>query len=304
MYRKIRPSDITTILSDAVGLRPGAPFRGNVVTIDPPDDSKPFSSNEMAERNQIRFRQTGNEHRFIGLWRFGIPTMYQYFTFITAPYYVVLTDFLARQQDVQTRSGLVLTQIDPKMLRLWGVRFLITDDTGDVGRQTASLPIGGGRPLRLIELDAPNLGDYSPTSVRVVPDFRSGLELMHAPTFDGTMQVLTDRPIEGDLVKATNVRLVYETYGFHIEAESAGNSILVLPPQFSRCWSAEGAGRATSVSGKSHAIGTAVFRTAGRSPDLPLRPALRKWMPPRGCGRHRAHEYITGADGSAPVVTP
>jgi hypothetical protein len=242
VYRKILPSEITTILSDTVGLHPGAPFRGNVVTIDPPDDSKPFSSDEMAQRNQIRFRQTGNEHRFIGLWRFGIPTMYQYFTFITAPYYVVLTDFLARQQDVQTRSGLVLTQIDPKMLRLWGVRFLITDDTGDVGRQTASLPIAGGRPVRLIELDAPNLGNYSPTSVRVVPDFRSGLELMHAPTFDGTMQVVTDRPLEGDLVKATNVRLVYETYGFHIEAESTGDSILVLPPQFSRCWSAEGAG--------------------------------------------------------------
>ena len=198
VYRKIRSSEITTVLGDTVGLRPGVPFRGNVVTIDPPDDSKPFSSDEMNQRNQLRFRQTGNEHRFIGLWRFGIPTMYQYFTFITAPYYVVLTDFLARQQDVQTRSGLVLTQIDPKMLRLWGIRFLITDDPGDFGRQAASLPIAGGRPLRLIELDAPNLGNYSPTSAKVVPDFRSGLELMHAPTFDGTMQVLTDRPLEED----------------------------------------------------------------------------------------------------------
>jgi hypothetical protein len=38
------------------------------------------------------------------------------------------------------------------------------------------------------------------------------------------------------------VHLTYETYGFHVEAESSGNSILVLPPQFSRCWSAEGRG--------------------------------------------------------------
>jgi hypothetical protein len=168
--------------------------------------------------------------------------MYQYFTFITAPYYVTLTEFLARPQDVQTRSALVLTQIDARMLRLWGVRFLITDDPSDIGRQVVSLPIEGERPLRLIELDSPNLGDYSPTFVQLVSDFRSGLALMHAPTFDGAMTVLTDQPLDGHFVKATNVRLTYETYGFHIEAESSGSSILVLPPQFSRCWAAEGAG--------------------------------------------------------------
>jgi len=128
------------------------------------------------------------------------------------------------------------------MLRLWGVRFLITDDPGDVGRQVVSLPITGGRPLRLVELDAPNLGNYSPISVEVFSDFRSGLQRMHASTFDGATTVLTDQPLEGRLVKATNVRLTYETYGFHVDAESSGNSILVLPPQFSRCWSVEGQG--------------------------------------------------------------
>jgi hypothetical protein len=34
---------------------------------------------------------------------------------------------------------------------------------------------------------------------------------MHAPSFDGSMMVLTDRPLKRGLVKATNVRLNYDT---------------------------------------------------------------------------------------------
>ena len=66
---------------------------------------------------------------------------------------------------------------------------------------------------------------------------------MHDPAFDGAKTVVADEPLDtGGLVAATGVRLTYETYGFHIQADSAGRSILVLPPQFSRCWSAQGSG--------------------------------------------------------------
>lgn len=243
IYQTEKSTKITDVLQREAAIGPGVPFRGNVITIDRPDSAAAFTSFDMYLRNKARLDQLGNELHYIGLWRFGIPTMYQYFTFITAPYYLVLTEFLARPQDVQTRSGLVLTQIDAKMLQLWGVRFVITDDPGNVGRELASLPLTKQRPVRLIELDQPNLGNFSPTSVKHVPDFHSGLEIMHGRAFDGARTVLTDEPLDGDgLVAATGVRLTYETYGFHIQAESTGRSILVLPPQFSRCWSAQGSG--------------------------------------------------------------
>jgi hypothetical protein len=241
IYQHEKATKITDVLQREAAIGPGTPFRGNVMTIDRPDSDAAFASGDM--RDEPRLDQLGNELRYIGLWRFGIPTMYQDYTFITAPYYLLLTEFVARPQDVQTRSGLVLTQIDAGMLRLWGVRFVITDDPGKFGRELASLPLVELRPVRLIELDQPNLGDYSPTSVKRVPDFHSGLELLHDPAFDGARTVLTDETLDTDgLVAATGVRLTYETYGFHIQAESTGRSILVLPPQFSRCWSAEGTG--------------------------------------------------------------
>jgi hypothetical protein len=231
------------VLRREAAIGPGASFRGNVITIDRPDSDAAFTSVDMYLRNQARLDQLGNELHYIGLWRFGIPTMYQYFTFITAPYYLLLTEFLARPRDVQTRSGLVLTQVDARMLQLWGVRFVITDDPGSFGRELASLSLAKQRPVRLIELDRPNLGNYSPTSVKRAPDFHSGLELLHDPGFDGARTVVADEALETNgLVSASDVQLTYETYGFHIRAESAGRSILVLPPQFSRCWSAEGSG--------------------------------------------------------------
>jgi hypothetical protein len=243
VYQSVKATKITDVLRREAAIGPGTPFRGNVVTIDRPDSDAAFILIDLAERDNARFDQLGNELHYAGLWRFGIPTMYQDYTFITAPYYLLVTEFLARPQDVQNRSSLVLTQIDAGMLRLLGVRFVITDDPGNFGRELASSPLAKQRPVRLIELDRPNLGDYSPTSVERAADFHSGLELLHDPAFDGARTVVTDEMLDTDaLVAATGVRLTYETYGFHIQAESTGRSILVLPAQFSRCWSAEGTG--------------------------------------------------------------
>jgi hypothetical protein len=244
-YTNIRSNPIIDHLSRAVSLRPGAPFRGNEATIDFADGLEAVDYSLMHRNNGQRQHETGNDSRLAGLWHYAIPTMYQYFTFITAPYYLVLTEFLSRPQDVQTRSGLLLTQADARMLKLWGVRYLITDRAIDAGKDVVSLPLTEGRSVHLVELDGVNLGDYSPTEARRVADFHAGLTLMHDPQFDGRKTVVTDvtdPAIEGPLVAASGTSLTYETYGFRVKARSEGRSVLVLPAQFSRCWTVEGTG--------------------------------------------------------------
>jgi hypothetical protein len=244
-YTTIRSNPIIDHLNRAIGLRPGAAFRGNEATIDFADGPAAVDYTLMHRNNGQRQHETGNDSRLAGLWHYAIPTMYQYFTFITAPYYLVLTEFLSRPQDVQTRSGLLLTQVDARMLKLWGVKYLVTDRAIDAGKDVVSLPLTEGRSVHLIELDGVNLGDYSPTEVRRVADFHSGLVLMHDPQFDGRNTVVTDvtdPAIEGPLVAASGASLTYETYGFRIKARSEGRSVLVLPAQFSRCWTVEGSG--------------------------------------------------------------
>ena len=245
IYDRLGVNQVVSKMQATIALKPGVVFSGNEATMDWVDDQKRVDFGEMNDNNRIRFNQTGNETRLYGLWHYDIPTMYQYFTFITAPYYLFMTDFLSRPQDWQTRSGLVLTHIDPRILRLLGVRYVVTNHSSSAGREVVLQQLERGETLRLIELPSPNLGNYSPTSVIRVDSFHDGLLRIHDSKFDGRSTVVTDSTdpaIDGPLIPATNARLTYETYGFRLQANSTGKSLLIVPAQFSRCWSVEGSG--------------------------------------------------------------
>lgn len=242
----VRPTAITDYLEREIALTPGKPFRGMVATLDGIPPGQPADWVALAGTDHKLWEETGNDHRVAGLWKFNIPTLFQYQTFITPPYYVVVTDFLARPSDHQLRSSLVISQIDAPMMRLWGVRYLITDRPADIGTEVMQLATRSAGVLRITELDHVNLGDYSPTEVRRAEDFHAGLSIMHEPGFDGARQVVTDAALDGaGLVPATDARLIYEPDGFHLTAHSSGRSLLVLPAQYSHCWSIDAAAPAT-----------------------------------------------------------
>jgi hypothetical protein len=241
-FTPVADTPITEVLKRSVALSAGMPFRGSVATIDSTGEKPPVNWNQLHSIDLSLWRATGNDHRIVGLWHFGIPTLFQYFTFITPPYYLLLTDFLARPADQQTRSVLVFTQIEARMLQLWGVRYLLTDSDSAAGTEVTSVRGGDLPRLRLLELPQPNLGNYSPTRVQQAPDFRTGLADLHAAGFDGSKTIITDASLAEPLVEAGRVSLIYEKDGFHISAESTGRSVLVLPAQYSHCWSASGQG--------------------------------------------------------------
>ena len=58
----------------------------------------------------------------------------------------------------------------------------------------------------------------------------------------GRRTVVTDHKIDGALVPAANVTLTYQKFGLAVRASSAGRSVLVLPVQYSRCWTVSGQG--------------------------------------------------------------
>jgi hypothetical protein len=243
-FSPIQATSITDFLRDQIALRPGLAFNGIVATIDGVKDKPSISWLDLHFHDYQVWQRTGNDHRFVGLWHFGIPTLFQYFAFTTPPYYLLLTEFLSRPEDKQFRSGLVLTRVDEKMLRLWGVRYVITDDGSSVGRTIVDLPLADLGSLRLGELADVNLGDYSPTEVRRVVDYRSGIAALHEPHFDGRRTVVTEADLQGALTGATAAHLVYTKYGLDLHAESRARSLLVLPVQYSHCWSLEGGGDA------------------------------------------------------------
>ncbi len=238
-----RATAIIDMLQQNIALGAGMPFRGSVATIDAVKPGRPGDWIEFHAHDRNLWQETGNDHRTVGLWTFNIPTLFQIHTFMTPPYYLLLTDFLARPEDLHRRSSLVMTKLDGPIMRLWGVRYLITDFDSGAGNTLLELPTKDLGTLRLTELPEANLGDYSPTEPRQAEDFRSGLQIMHEPGFDGRRQVVTDAALEGPLVGATGARLVYERDGLHLTAQSTGRSVLVLPVQYSHCWTVAGPGQ-------------------------------------------------------------
>lgn len=242
-WLSIRATPVTELLRRQVSLHAGEPFRGIVATIDrvPPGGHGDWL--KFHDFDDELLADTGNDYRTAGLWKFDIPTLFQYHTFITPPYYLTVTDFLSTAADHQLRSAIVMTRIDPLMMALWGVRYVITDTEATAGREAASLQTRRSGTLHLVELPNPNLGNYSPVEEVRANDFADAMRAMHQAGFDGKRTVVTmDQAIGQSLVSARQVELVYTKEGFHLTATSDGHSVLVLPVQYSHCWTAEGTG--------------------------------------------------------------
>ncbi|HXZ03120.1 MAG TPA: hypothetical protein VEI03_24240 [Stellaceae bacterium] len=238
----IRPTAITDYLAKTTALKPGAPFKGLVATVDGIDGNSSIDWFVLHDRDAELWQKTGNDHRIVGLKYFGIPTLFDYSTYMTPPYYLLLSDFLSRPADRQVRSIVLLSRLDAPIMQLWGVRYVIVDSDSGIGTTVATVAVPGGPALLLKELLDPNLGDYSPTEAIQVPDYRSGLRILHGSGFDGRTRVVTDSTLDGPFVAASSVQLVFERDGFHISAQSRSRSLLVLPAQYSHCWSVQGSG--------------------------------------------------------------
>jgi hypothetical protein len=177
----------------------------------------------------------GNDHRTIGLWKYGIPTLIDYNHYVTPPEYLVLSRTLARPIDRQLRNIMALTLPDASILQALGVRFVISDRSmGDNFRLREVINWGPASELRLYELSKPNLWNYSPTSVLLARNAGDVLEILKNG-FDFRHSAVITVPLTETLVPALSTELRFERSTLHIHATSIGRSMLVLPVQFSRC---------------------------------------------------------------------
>jgi hypothetical protein len=241
-FSPIRPTPITDRLSAEIGARLDAPFRGVVATFTGYQDRSSVSWLNLFSNDAQIFAATGNDHRTVGLWKYHIPTLLQYSTYITPQYYLLFAGLLDRPQDQQMRSIVILTRPNLPILKLWGVRFLITDFNPGFGTIRVEMPVAHQAALRLVELADANMGNYSPTEIVHVDNFAAALAAMRKADFDGRRTVVAMTPLPEPLVPARDGGMTLEKYGLRVRAQSAGRSLLVLPVQYSHCWSASGKG--------------------------------------------------------------
>ncbi|MGA8615078.1 MAG: hypothetical protein WB760_26055 [Xanthobacteraceae bacterium] len=156
---------ITDILAHESGQQPGSVFRGRTANMTGTSIDRSIDWLDLHVKDYDLSLEIGNEMRLVGLNYFGIPSLFEYTSTLSPFFYALTSRLLALPVDRQMRTIVVLRHIDPRILAMLGVRFLITDQEYDGPvKLRASEPVKG-RTLFLYEIAAPNVGDYSPIVV-------------------------------------------------------------------------------------------------------------------------------------------
>jgi hypothetical protein len=230
------PSAISESLQQSIGLVPGRKFNGRVATITGAEFSPGTTWDDAFRYDLSLIRSIGNEHRTIGLWFYNIPTLIEFSHAIRPLLFAVTKTFLAREQDGQRLNILNFRTANTRVLRLLGVRYLVTDRSLPVEgtSRILAIPVPGQiHPLALDELANPNIG-VSPTTP-IVERGRQAMPRLSDGDFDfETAAIVTDE-IKTPLTRAAEIGISVEPGGLRVRASSEGESLVVIPFQYSHC---------------------------------------------------------------------
>jgi hypothetical protein len=231
-----KPSAITNFLGDEVGLAAQGLFRGRVVTMTGQGLHARVSWDEMFGLDMELIRTIGNEHRTIGLWYYKIPTLIEFSHTIPPLLYAVATRYLVPSGDIQQRNILNMRLPNLHILRLLGVRFIITD--GDVRPGTRRLRTqempNGMAPLAVDEIPDVNLG-LSPVEIVPLVSASAALAWLGETNVDFKQTSMLAGSDTGPLKAARDISIRIVRRGWHVSARSEGRSLVVVPFAFSNC---------------------------------------------------------------------
>jgi len=151
---------ITVLLENEIGIEPGSTFRGRVATIfSPAEPNTPAHWDGIVAHDAARYSVQRNDHRFVGLWAFQIPTLQEYSQMLTPGIYFWITRAMSRARDKQDmRNHAIITRPDIPLMKLFGVRYVIDPQPIEDPELTLRATSAGGDLL--YELAHVNLGQY------------------------------------------------------------------------------------------------------------------------------------------------
>ena len=227
---------IIEVLEREISLMPGSVFRGRVATFTGQTLEGNAKWGALGYRDYLMRNRFGTEHRSIGLWYYGIPTLWEYSPFITPAFYQFTKTLFAIPGDQQTRNVMTLRHPNAAMLAAIGVRFVITDEPITKGKLQATFPLADMGMLYLNEIESPNVGQYSPQQVIVSHNASETMQLLSRKDFDPQKTVVTETALPSNLLPATSGKIsVHPGGSLRITGTSPGTSMLLLPLEFSHC---------------------------------------------------------------------
>lgn len=233
---------ITKFLSEEIGLRPGSPFRGRLVSIagsdfDPQWVSAPFIAQHSYDGMSLFF--SGNDHRMYGLWYYGIPTLFESNQFSSPFFHLINARLLNAAGARDLRSYETQSITNDRIMALLGARYLLSDKLLPERAPVLSYRLAQGRDLYVYAISGANLAGYAVTNIRHAVTGRDVIELLADPSVDvRTTAVLTTSDELPPLTTVSRSELTMQRGSYRVEAHSAGTSLLVLPIEYSHCFQA------------------------------------------------------------------
>jgi hypothetical protein len=229
-------TNLSEYLRGEIGLAPGAPFKGRVVTMTGQNFPLGATWEQMFDFDMRLIRAVGNDHRTIGLWYYGIPTLIEFSHTVPPLLYAIVERYLA-YGDPQFRTILHMRHPNIPVLRMLGVRYVLTDRHGPFAgtRRVSELPLSEQRStLAIDEIPNPNVG-VSPTKIIPLVSTNEAFAWVSSAENDFERAAILDGPDPGPLSRAIDINIWIERDGIRVRAKNTGQSLVVIPFHFSHC---------------------------------------------------------------------
>ncbi len=221
-----------------LAVTPGSEFNGRQMTFTGLNLPNGISWNDLQKNDYTPMISSfGTDFRKADLWIRSIPTLTEYSQTISPISHRMLLALLGYESDKQVRNMLTLRRVNAPALAMLGVKMVVTDKKMQDLELLETLK-SNSNLVFLYKIAEPNLGDYSPTQVVQVKSDSYILARMEKMDFDPKKTVFVSEELNVSILhEAFGTDLEMLRNGYRINASSKGNSILVLPIEFSSCWS-------------------------------------------------------------------
>lgn len=198
------------------------------------DRQLPFSeySEEVIKTIQKQF---GSSFRFGDVWKFNVPTLVEYHANFSPRSYELTKSLLSSNSYTFARTGSFFTELRIDQAELLGVSKAVTNSP--MKELIPNLIISSGdRKLYFYKLRSPNLGQVNPASV-VTVDSLNELKRKIQSVEDLKSTVFVEKHFKDRFVMpTTNSSFKLVRGGYRIIAKSKGKSMILLPIEYSSCY--------------------------------------------------------------------
>lgn len=176
-----------------------------------------------------------------------IPLLNEYSHTLTPLAFKFYEKFLLDEDSPQLRNRFVLGIRNFDIYRMVGVRYLVvpkskfeTQVESQIDENVKIIELGDENVL--IDLGKPNLGSYSPVLVESANSLAAIFKTIDGDSFDVTKNVIVNGDVPVGLIRADMTKFEISEGDILVSAKSSGRSMILLPIEFSNCWSVDSKG--------------------------------------------------------------